>query len=210
MTELQPKKTAKAFVYTFVMLFFASSLISYFKYYHYYIGSFFIFLILLSIYRNYKNKELDRAVFKLTIFGILFTGILGLIVEIWGTSFGHWTYLGVPENTPIPFWVPFAWGLAYKSLYRVEKSLLPYFDTPAKKWFYAVILPAMILPTIGEIFVINFGTWVYHWHPQYLGMPPLAIFLLVVFHVGIFLAMCKICQIYSIKDPVYNAFVKIK
>lgn len=210
MSQNKNQKTYKELIYIISMLFMASSIISYFKSYHYAIGIFFLALIIISLIRTYKKKNLEKSIFWLSLFGISFTAIMGLIVEIWGTSNGYWTYFDIPKHIHVPFWVPFAWGLAYKAIYRVEQTLLQYFDSPLQKWLFCVILPAMILPVLGEIFVIYFGTWNYSWQPQYLGMPLIAVILLCLFHVCIFLTMGKICQIYSIKDPVYSALIKIK
>lgn len=192
------------------MLFLAASIISYFKYSHYSIGLFFITLITFSLIRSYRKKNIEKSIFWLSTFGVFFTLIMGLLAEIWGTSNGYWTYLGIPKNINIPFWVPFAWGLAYKALYRIELTLLQYFTSPFQKWIFCVVLPAIILPVVGEVFVIYFGTWIYTWQPQFFGMPPLAVILLGVFHVCIFFIMCKICQLFSINDPVYGSLVKIK
>lgn len=192
------------------MLLTAAALISYFKSYHYMIGLLFISFILFSFYRSYRKKNSNKAVFWLSTFGVLFTLTMGLIAELWGTANGHWVYLGIPDNVTIPFWVPFAWGLAYKALYRVESILLRYFTSTVQKWIFCVALPAMVFPVIGEIFVIYFGTWRYNWLPQFLGMPLLPVLLLGVFHVSIFYVMCKICQHFAINDPVYGSVVKIE
>jgi len=62
---------------------------------------------------------------------------LGLVVEIWGTQNDYWIYLGLPQNIEIPFWVPFAWGLAYKALYKLEQALLTFFTTFYNKLIFA-------------------------------------------------------------------------
>lgn len=210
MTKPSLKETGIEFTLILFLLFLMASIISYFKSYHYYLGALLLLLITKSLFRSYKKAGTNKAVFWLSVFGVIFTAIAGLIVEKWGTYNGYWTYLDIPENIDIPFWVPFAWGLAYKALYRVERSLIPYFSSPIKKWVFCVMFPALILPVIGEVFVIYFGTWNYTWQPQYFGMPPIAVFLLCLFHVGIVITMCKICQKYSIIDPVYSKLVLIK
>jgi hypothetical protein len=193
------------------MLVFAATVISVFKYYHYYIGVLFIGIILLSFYGSYKKGKEDMHVFWLSVFGFILTLTAGTLIEIWGTSYGYWTYLNLPEHTTIPFWVPFAWGLAYRSLYRLERTLLYHFkfETTIKRWVYCIILPAIILPVIGEAFVIYYETWVYSWQPQIMGVPVLAVVLLGLFHVCVFLIMLKICRIYSINDPVYSKFLHV-
>ena len=210
MTNQRNKNLTIQVIYTLVRIIIAAVLISAFKHYHIIIGSLFLGLLIFSFIRSYRKNNLDKSAFWLSTFGTMFTLISGWIVEIWGTTYGHWTYLDLPENINIPFWVPFAWGLAYKAIYRVELALLKYFSTPFEKWLYCVILPAMALPVIGEIIVIYFGTWTYSCQPQYLGMPLLAVVLLGIFHVCIFLSMCKISQYFSIKDPVYSSFITIK
>lgn len=167
-------------------------------------------LIAKYLFRSYKKIDVVKPVFWLSVFGMFFTAICGLLAEIWGTYYGYWVYLAIPENIDIPFWVPFAWGLAYKTLYKVELILIPHFSSKASKWIFCIMLPAIVFPVIGEIFVIYFGTWFYTWQPQYLGMPPQAIVLLCIFHVGIVITMCKICQYFSINDPVYGKLVTIK
>lgn len=210
MTKPSLQKTALQITLVLTSLLIMASIISYFKTYHYYIGILLLLLITKYLFRSYKKVDLIKPVFWLSVFGMFFTAISGLIVEIWGTYNGYWIYLDIPENIEIPFWVPFAWGLAYKTLYKVELILLPHFTSQRSKWIFCIMLPAVVFPVIGEIFVIYFGTWNYTWQPQYFGMPPLAIFLLCVFHVGIVVTMCKICQKFSIIDPVYSKLVLIK
>lgn len=209
MTRPSLKKLGLEVAFIFFLLFFAASIISYFKSYHYYIGIFLLLKIIISMIRSYNNAGTNKSVFWLSLFGVIFTAITGLIAEKWGTHNGFWIYLHIPKNVEIPFWVPFAWGLAYKTLYRIERNLIQYFSSPVKKWIFCVIIPAIVLPTVGEAFVIYFDTWIYTWQPQYFGIPPMAIVLLCAFHVSIVVIMCKICQKFSINDPVYSKLVTI-
>ncbi|OYU83219.1 MAG: hypothetical protein CFE24_12355 [Flavobacterium sp. BFFFF2] len=202
--------TVKALLFVFAKLLAASLLISYFKSEHYAIGSLFLGLILIAFVRSYRRFADNRAQFWVATFGICITLLLGLMAEIWGTSQGHWQYLAIPNDIAIPFWVPFAWGLSYKTIYSVEKVLLPHFSNGLGKWLVGIVLPALVLPILGEIIVINNGTWHYTWQPQWLGMPLIPVVLLVVFHVSIVILMCGICKWFSVKDPVYAALVDIK
>ena len=106
-----------------------ASIISYFKSYHYYLRSFIVITNYKIIFcAPIKKSDLIKPVFWLSVFGMFFTAIAGLIVEKWGTYNGYWVYLDIPENIEIPFWVPFAWGLAYKTLYKVELILTSTFS----------------------------------------------------------------------------------
>lgn len=210
MSKPSLKKTGLEFALLLFLLLLMASIISYFKSYHYYLGVLLLVLILIYLILSYKKVGINKSVFWLSAFGIFFTSITGFIVEKWGTYNGFWIYLGIPKNIEIPFWVPFAWGLAYKVLYRAERILIQYFSSPIKKWIFCVMLPASVIPVIGEVFVIYFGTWKYTWQPQYLGMPLIAIVLLCLFHLSIVITMCKICQKFSIYDPVYSKLVSIK
>lgn len=210
MSKTSLKKTVFEFALLLFLMLIMASIISYFKAYHYHVGFVLLIYMLISLFRSYNKVGENKSVFWLSLFGVFFTAITGSIVEKWGTHNGVWIYLDVPKNVEIPFWVPFAWGLAYKVLYRVERNFIQHFSSPTKKWFFCVILPALVLPAIGEVFVIYFGTWKYTWQPQYFGLPPIAIISLCVFHVGIVITMCKICQKFSIHDPVYSKLVSIK
>lgn len=209
MTNKFTNSTFFKIIYLLFYLFIIAFLIGKFKSYHYQIGAVLLVLLLISIFRNYR-KQADKKIFWLSIFGVLFTAILGTIIEYIGTAQDCWIYHGLPSGTEIPFWVPVAWGFAYKALYRFELALVPNFKTHFSKWFFCIILPALFVPVIGEVIVIYFGTWHYTWQPQYLGMPALAAFLLCIFHFFVVLLMCKICQKFKIQDPLYSLLVEIK
>ena len=60
------------------------------------------------------------------------------------------------------------------------------------------------LPTWGEIITIYLGVWTYHWPYKFMGVPLLAIILLMVFHMSIFMLYSFYCRKNNIINPVFN------
>ena len=70
--------------------------------------------------------------------------------------------------------------------------------------FLLALLIAMVFPTLGEIVVINLGAWTYHWPLQLLGVPLLAIVLLMIFHTGVNFLLLVICKRLKINNVVFS------
>lgn len=163
-----------------------------------------IIAILLAIklsYNIYKqNKNTNMVVY---VTGLLLTGFAGVIGEHWGVSNGYWEYHHIPRE--LPFWLPFAWMLAFDFLYRLEKSIIQLMNpiSQSKKIVLAIIL-ALIFPAFGEVITIYLGVWTYYWPYQILGVPLYAFICLVFVHMMVYLVLHNICKFKKIEDIVFN------
>ena len=166
-------------------------------------GLLFGFMILYPI-RSLAQKTENTPQLLLTVAGMGLNLVAGTLVELWGTHNGHWTYWDLPPGVMVPFWVPVAWAWAYKVVHKVETILLENYPAEGiRKWAFLIILPSIVIPTLGELVAINLGVWSYHWQPQIWGMPPLAAVLLGVFHVFVFWLMKWVCGLMRVTDAVY-------
>lgn len=113
--------------------------------------------------------------------GMCVAYLLGYVSEWLGTHHGWWTYRYYETGHRVPPWVPIAWAMAYKILYRLE---LAQRDRPghAAADAAALTLVTLVLPPLGEIIAIAFGTWRYAFQPQFLGMPWQAVVLIACVH----------------------------
>jgi len=158
--------------------------------------------MLMTVGKKFAQKSDDRFIY---LTGLVISAILGVFCELWGIYFGYWEYHNLTKGREFPFWLPFAWGLAFTYIYKIEKQLV--LSVPIEGIWGKLIMAltvAMIFPTIGEIITINLGVWTYSWPYQIFGVPLLAIFLLMVFHSGVNLLMAFICRRNDWKDPVFN------
>lgn len=157
-----------------------------------------VYILSKKFYQNDKEKWIY-------LIGILLTGICGVICESWGIYNQYWSYHNLENNRDFPYWLPIAWGLAFSFIYRLEKEiiLIKNIQSHFKKVMLALFI-SMIFPTIGEIVVINLGAWSYHWPLQFLGVPLLAILLLMVFHTGVNLLLMFICRQLNISNVVFT------
>ncbi|MFC4873229.1 hypothetical protein [Negadavirga shengliensis] len=155
-----------------------------------------------TLIKKWRRGAKDR---KIYLIGAVTTGILGVICELWGIHNGYWEYHQLAGGREFPFWLPFAWALAFTYLYKLEKGIITTtgVDNMTSKMILAPII-AMIFPTLGEMITINLGVWTYQWPLQIMGVPLLAIILLTVFHTGVNLIMTWICQRNNWKNPVFN------
>lgn len=133
------------------------------------------------------------------------TALAGTGVEVWGIHYGHWEYHDLSDGRHFPYWLPLAWGAAFLFLYRIEKRLMRDLDirTPQAK-LILIIAVATIYPTWGEIVAINLGVWTYTWGWQLLGVPLLAVGLLVVLHTSMFFLSCLLFRRFGVRDVLYN------
>ena len=198
------KKLSFILLRPFISLLIIGCIIGYFHKYDFLL---LLLLLYIFVYRFYKeikiNPEKNKAYILLT--GSFISGILGVLAELWGIENGYWIYYDLSDNRQFPYWLPLAWGLTFMFFYRIEESILKIIDmnTLKSKLLIVVVLSA-ILPTFGEIITIYFGVWNYSWPYQLLGVPLLAIGLLVVFHSSIFFTFLFICKKYNIQNKVFN------
>ncbi len=135
--------------------------------------------------------------------GMVFTGILGIAAEYWGTSNHFWEYHNVA--TDLPLWLPFAWMLAFSYIYKLEKELFSAMQNPtlsAKAWI--TFLLALIFPAFGEVITINLGVWTYSWPFQFLGVPLYALICLVILHLFVNGVIYIAAKKANVSDPVFN------
>ncbi|MEX2513835.1 MAG: hypothetical protein WD398_13100 [Cyclobacteriaceae bacterium] len=158
--------------------------------------------LLTSIGKRWKKKLPDR---KIYLTGAVISGILGVCCELWGIENEYWQYHDLGGERQFPYWLPFAWALAFTFVYKLEKEIFEALNRPL--WTTKMVIAlgvAIIFPTIGEIITINLGVWTYSWPYQVFGVPILAIFLLMVFHSGVNLLMSWVCKYQVWKDIVFN------
>lgn len=135
--------------------------------------------------------------------GMVFTGVLGVAAEYWGTSNGYWEYHDVA--TDLPLWLPFAWMLAFSYIYKLEKEIFTALEKPSlSSKAIITFLLALIFPAFGEVITINLGVWTYSWPYQFLGVPLYALICLVVLHMSVNAVIYVVSQKFNIKDPVFN------
>lgn len=75
------------------------------------------------LWRTLKVLEYPYA-FMLLLAGMILTGCAGVYGEEWGIANGYWAYHDLPDNREFPYWLPFAWALAFLYLYRVELAII--------------------------------------------------------------------------------------
>lgn len=188
----------------FLLLLAAGVFIGFFRSYDAYVGLllFIVATAILIFAYLYMGRSKQFVIFAV---GMILAGFLGVVVEIWGTMNSFWEYHDLLNGRDLPRWLPFAWALAFAFLYVVERLTIRFLDikTTQAKLMLAIILAA-ILPTWGEMAAINSGVWTYRWPYQIWGVPLLAIFLLVIFHMGVNTFLSTICRRYHIQDPVFN------
>lgn|GEM_PF-448557 len=137
--------------------------------------------------------------------GTLLTVASGsLLAENWGIANGYWYYHDLPDGRTYPYWLPFAWALAFGVLYRVEERVIHACKiTRISNKLMIALFVAMIIPAWGEMVVINLGVWTYTWGWQLFGVPALAVLLLIVLHLGVFLTVALGCKLLKIEHPIF-------
>lgn len=185
-----------------IKLVLAGAIIGIFHKHDYLVAAFLMIYLVYSLFRKFKQKDSDQWIF---LIGLILTGLLGVICENWGISNQYWSYHNLDDNREFPYWLPIAWALAFSFIYRIEKEIIIILNIRST---YTKILLAlaisMVFPTVGEIVVINLGAWTYHWPFQFLGVPLLAIALLMVFHTGINFLLMFLCKQLKIQNVVFS------
>lgn len=151
----------------------------------------------------YRKRKLPSK--KLFFFGFIATGICGVIAEYWGVANGFWEYHDLSGNRAFPYWLPFAWALAFSFIYSFESGIVQQLQlTTLQQKIWLTIFASAVLPTVGEMVTIYLGVWTYYWPFKIIGVPLYAIGLLVVFHTGISFVMYKLNQKWQTNDPVFS------
>lgn len=166
-----------------------------------------IALVLVSIivFYFYKNLTKKEDFNKTIVIGMITTGILGVLVEYWGVSNKYWLYHNLSNDRSFPFWLPFAWMLAFLFLYLIEVKIMQFLII--RSWrnkFFTILLVATIFPVLGEIITINLGVWTYYWPFQLAGIPLYAILGLLTLHMFVNLILVIYCHKFKINDPIFS------
>ena len=160
-------------------------------------------LVAWCFYGSFGQEGAKHTLFVVVAF--IVAALVGTGVELWCIHYGHWEYHDLSGGRFFPYWIPLAWGAAFLFLYRIEKRLIIALNvrTPQTKLMLIMIVAA-VFPTWGEIVAINLGVWTYTWGWQLLGVPLLAVGLLVVLHTGIFFVCCVLFRCFGVRDVLFN------
>ena len=139
------------------------------------------------------------------LYGMILTGICGVLAEKWGIYNGYWEYHDLTNQRTFPYWLPIAWMLSFYFIYDLETKLLQTvrIDNISNKIILALLIAA-IFPALGEMVTIALGVWTYHWPWQILGVPLYAIIALLVLDLFVQLVLVIYCEKYKVFDPVYS------
>lgn len=151
----------------------------------------------------FRKRKMEGA--RLYFLGFGLSAVGGVLAEHWGISNGYWAYHDLPDGRTFPYWLPFAWGLAFTFLYSFEKAyIVAYRITSFPAKLGLTLLVSALFPTLGEIVTVKLGVWTYYWPYKILGIPLYAIALLMVFHSGLFLLLWWIGKQWRTADPVFG------
>lgn len=159
-----------------------------------------LLLALRLIYGIYKRSYLKQP---LILMGIILTGVGGIIGEYWGVSNTFWEYHNI--NHKLPYWLPFAWMLAFCFLYKLEEESFALLKN--KTFTNKAILTLFFVffyPAYGEVITIALGVWTYYWPYQILGVPLYAFLCLIFLHSSINLLLVWINKKYNFKNDVFT------
>lgn len=161
-----------------------------------------LILLMCAVFIFVRKRKSKSA--KIYLAGFLISAIGGILAENWGIQSGLWTYHDLPNGREFPYWLPFAWGLAFLYLYSFEAQFVKglRLKTVQSK-ISLTILVAAILPTVGEIVTVQMGVWTYQGKFKILGIPLYAVALLMLFHTGTFLVLYMLNQRWKIQDGVF-------
>lgn len=143
--------------------------------------------------------------YKLYFLGFLISAFGGVLAETWGIQSGLWTYHDLSNGREFPYWLPFAWGLAFSFLYSFEVFYIRVLKLKSlKNKIVLTILASALLPTVGEIVTVQMGVWTYHSDYKIFGIPYYAIGLLGLFHTATFLVLYWVNLHWKTNDPVFS------
>jgi len=202
MTIKQKKKFLIEILKAITKLVIAGGIIGIFHKYDFWIA---VFLAINIGWRFYTYVFKPKVKNLILFYGMFITGIAGILAEYWGVSNNHWSYHDLGNGRMLPYWLVFAWMLAFYFLYNLEIRLvnvLKYKTIQSK--IYLMLFVAIIFPAFGEIITINLGVWTYHWPMQLFGVPLYAVLCLVILHMFINFIMAVVCKKYLIQDPIFS------
>jgi len=200
-TTTQKKDALKAVAIISLKITVAGLAIGYLHAYDFLLGILLLTRILVLIYTDYIKATAKNWIL---LAGMLLTGSLGVLVEIWGVSNGYWEYHDLTNNRQLPYWLPLAWMYAFRFIYKLERQVIAILKLKKllHKTYLAIFITA-VLPVFGEVITINLGVWTYSWPYQFLGVPLYAIICLVMLHMGINFILSIWVKKKKINDPVF-------
>ncbi|MFY0481119.1 hypothetical protein ACI6PS_00825 [Flavobacterium sp. PLA-1-15] len=143
--------------------------------------------------------------YKLYFLGFVISALGGVLAETWGIQSGLWTYHDLSNGREFPYWLPFAWGLAFSFLYSFEIFYIRTLKLKSlQNKIILTIFASTLLPTVGEIVTVQMGVWTYHSEYKIFGIPYYAIGLLGLFHTATFLVLYWINLHWKTNDPVFS------
>src|SRR5690554_5057424 len=163
-------------------------------------------MLVLAVFTVYNfSRKGKSGITKIYFIGFLISAVGGVLAETWGISNGLWEYHDLPDGRTFPYWLPFAWGLAFSFIYSFESYFVRVLQIESlKDKLYLTLIVSLILPVFGEIVTVNLGVWTYYGNYQILGIPLYAMALLVLFHTGTFLLLGFINSYLKTQDPVFS------
>jgi len=151
-------------------------------------------------------KKRKSASLNIYFLGFLISALGGVLAENWGISNGFWKYHGLPDRREFPYWLPFAWGLAFSFLYSFESFYIRTLGIKSlRDKLFLTMLASLVLPVFGEIITVYLGVWTYYGDYKILGVPLYAMGLLVLFHTSTFLLLVIVNSYWKRPDPVFSA-----
>ena len=200
MKVIQPKLLYLTLVKSLLKITIAGIVIGYFHIYDGVLAGLLLLKIGHSVYQlGFKKSQKNWII----VLGVVLTGVLGMISEIWGVYNQYWEYHDIQRKFPL--WLPLGWMLAFTFLYKTEKGVFESLENPTfKQKALITSLLVIIFPAIGEAITINLGVWTYHWPYQLFGVPAFTFLCLLVLHSIINYSIYLFCKHKNIKDPVFG------
>jgi high-affinity Fe2+/Pb2+ permease len=181
----------------------AGALIGAFHTYDLYISILLCIICIFLFVVKLKQKNRQKWVY---IIGMLLSAGCGIFVENMGIKNHYWEYHNLSNNRTFPYWLPFAWALAFIFVYRVESCIIQIKKIKSLNSKLLVALyVSFFFPAFGEMISIYMGVWTYNWPMQVLGVPLYALILLPVFHMIINTTLYIICKKGNIQDNVFSS-----
>ena len=164
-------------------------------------------MLILAVFTVYNfSRKRKSGITRIYFLGFLISAVGGVLAENWGISNGLWKYHDLPDGRTFPYWLPFAWGLAFSFLYSFESYFIKLLQIESlRDKLYLTLIVSLILPVFGEIVTVNLGVWTYYGNYKILGIPLYAMGLLVLFHTGTFLLLVFINSYWKTPDRVFSA-----
>lgn len=171
--------------------------------FHEYVISIAILLFLKVVHSIYdlgfKNGQRNWIV----PIGMFVTGVIGLVSEDILVDMGFWEYHDISQK--LPYWLFFAWMLAFSFIYKLEKELFNNLkNNSLVDKIIITFLIALIFPAFGEVITIYLGVWTYYLPYKILGVPLFAFACLISVHMSVNAVLYSICKSKNIADPVFN------